>query len=313
MTGHPDSGAANLAMSGLEVTKLLTKLAGRQHAVLTRAQLTAAGLAPRRVDHLVANGRLLAIHPGVYAYGNPKLSTEGRFMAALMYVGAESGLTGAAGAHWLGLLRFPPAKVEVVTPGHVRSRRGLIVHRTGRPEFIVHRRMRVAAPERVLLQMAANGTSHQELRRLLSEAEFLRLTTIERVYRALGSGMRGAGALRAAAESHRPELALARGEGERTFIRLLESAHLPMPRINQRISRMTVDAVWPEHMLVVEIDDRDGHSTPAQRLRDARRDVHLRSLGYRVFRYTVSQLYTQPELIIGELSRELLDGRPPAA
>ena len=44
---------------------------GRQHGVVTRAQLLALGMGPRSIEHRVASGRLHPLMRGVYAVGRP--------------------------------------------------------------------------------------------------------------------------------------------------------------------------------------------------------------------------------------------------
>jgi very-short-patch-repair endonuclease len=40
-------------------------------------------------------------------------------------------------------------------------------------------------------------------------------------------------------------------------------------------------------------------------VRDRRRDLHLRALGFTVIRYTEYQLYNEPELVIADVKRAL--------
>jgi hypothetical protein len=53
-------------------------LATPQSGVISRAQLTRCGVSDASISRWIAVGRLIRIHPGVYAVGHANLSIEGR-------------------------------------------------------------------------------------------------------------------------------------------------------------------------------------------------------------------------------------------
>ena len=61
-----------------------------------------------------------------------------------------------------------------------------------------------------------------------------------------------------------------------------------------------VDCHWPRSMLVVEVDG-PGHSRPATRRDDARRDRKLRAAGYTVLRFTDVEIEQRPEDVLARL------------
>ncbi len=69
------------------------RLAGRQLGVVARAQLLALGVSARQVERRVAQGRLVAVHRGVYAVGHAHLTREGGWMAALLAAGPAAALS----------------------------------------------------------------------------------------------------------------------------------------------------------------------------------------------------------------------------
>jgi predicted transcriptional regulator of viral defense system len=75
------------------VDQLVAALAARQHGVVTRAQLVAFGLDDHAIGRRVRSGRLHRIHQGVYAEGHPRLTTKGRFMAAVVAYGDSAALS----------------------------------------------------------------------------------------------------------------------------------------------------------------------------------------------------------------------------
>jgi Transcriptional regulator, AbiEi antitoxin len=67
----------------------LVEIAARQHGIVTIGQLHEVGLDKHRVLHRTRTGRLHRIHHGVYAVGHSVLSTEARWMAAILACGRK--------------------------------------------------------------------------------------------------------------------------------------------------------------------------------------------------------------------------------
>jgi very-short-patch-repair endonuclease len=141
----------------------------------------------------------------------------------------------------------------------------------------------------------------KDVRYVLAEAEYHELLDLDAVRGTLGRGRPGSAKLRTALERHEPRLARTRSECERKLLGLCEAGDIPLPEVNATIGLMTVDAVWWERRVVVEVDGADGHTSRAQMVRDRRRDLRLRALGFTVIRYTWDQLENEPELVLGDL------------
>ena len=82
---------------------------------------------------------------------------------------------------------------------------------------------------------------------------------------------------------------------EREFLRLMREAGLPRPRpqVVFRDGKRTmarVDFLTPSGTIVVELSGRIGHSSPAERARDAQRRNELQDLGLRVYEFTWEQV-----------------------
>src|SRR5690349_2963970 len=100
-------------------TKILQReiwaLVRRQHGVVARWQLLAAGLTASAIRHRLKTGRLRRIHHGVYAVGRPELTQRGRWMAAVLACGEGAALShGSAAALWQ--IRRPGATIDVSVP-----------------------------------------------------------------------------------------------------------------------------------------------------------------------------------------------------
>jgi len=91
---------------------------------------------------------------------------------------------------------------------------------------------------------------------------------------------------------------------------LLISAGLPRPQVQwvvqDPVAREAVwlDLAYPEHRIGIEYDGAE-HTRPERVLRDIRRGTRLVDQGWRVYRYTKLEIYTEPDLIVTEVRRAL--------
>jgi hypothetical protein len=152
---------------------LIGALAGRQHGVVGRAQLLAAGVSVRAIDHRVQTGRLHLLYRGVYAVGHQVLSQRGRWMAATL---ATRGVLSHRSAAALWGIRPSQTRIEVTTPRTRRARPGLLLYRAVLPpdEITSHHGIPVTTAVRTLLDLAGVLPAHQ-LQRAMNEAEIRRL------------------------------------------------------------------------------------------------------------------------------------------
>ena len=97
---------------------------------------------------------------------------------------------------------------------------------------------------------------------------------------------------------------------ERRFLALVRSAGLPRPTC-QRVFRRDgttlarVDFSFEPSPVIVEVSGRRGHSSDAERARDAQRRNELQHLGFVVLEFTNEQVRRQPEAVIAALRRHL--------
>jgi very-short-patch-repair endonuclease len=84
-----------------------------------------------------------------------------------------------------------------------------------------------------------------------------------------------------------------RSEAERRLKQLCKQAGLPIPRTNARVAGYEVDAYWPAHRLIVEVDGWQYHRTRQAFERDRRKDAALTAAGNRVVRITWRRLTTE--------------------
>lgn len=282
----------------------MRSLAARQHGVLSRRQMVSAGLSTSAIDRWLASGRLVPIHPRVYALGHEHLDLRGRLLAALFYGGPGAGLSHTTAAWNWALLDTEPCRIHVSAPGDVQSLPNVAVHHPRHLAIVTHRGLRTTPVARTLVDLA--GMLHYErLRKALANASFRGHLDSREARAVLRRGRRGSAALRRALDEQLPELAETLSPLEDRFLALCDAAGLPRPLINHTVAGMKVDAYWPHCGLVVELDGRDAHGHPIAVDADRDRDLRLRRAGLTPVRYSGMQVHRYPEAVIADVRRQL--------
>ncbi len=96
-----------------------------------------------------------------------------------------------------------------------------------------------------------------------------------------------------------------RSWAERRLLALIRQAGLPVPLTNRQLLGFQVDALWPEHRLVVEVDGERFHGGRRAFDNDRARDAALVAAGYRVIRFTARQLEECPLVVLTQLAAAL--------
>ena len=268
-------------------------------------QLRRRGVAKASIARALRAGRLHEVHPGVYSIVPPSLMPFTSWhAAAILAGGAGSCLCAQSAGWWARVLPRRPPVIHVAVRNDHRPLDGIQWHRLkladGERGHL--RGMPITAPHRIPLDLAA-GMSLWELKGVLAELEFRHGIGPERL--TLRRGYPGAGKLRRAIAEHTPELAQTREGLERAFLRFLTRCGFALPRFNYPVGKSTVDAIYEQQRIVIELDGVAGHSGERRILRDHRRDLHRRADGLIPLRYHYAQLVNvaDQQLIEVELDR----------
>jgi very-short-patch-repair endonuclease len=276
----------------------VAEIAWKQHGVIAIRQLEAAGLGRNAVTLRVQAGRLHRLYRGVYAVGHLALSSEGRWMAAVLACGKRDpslkvgatwsvlGYWGATLSHrsaaelWQ-LLRTGEGSIDVSVPagGGRKRRAGIRLHR---PRALLPGSVTlcsgipVTTPRRTIadLRMSRGSgglISPEELRRAVRQANVLGLS--------IDDG---------------PDPDRTRSDLERDFLTLCRRHRLPTPEVNVRIGPHLVDFLWLDRMLVVETDGYVYHRGRIAFEDDRARDLDLRARGFEVIRLAGKQVKGEP-------------------
>ncbi len=277
-------------------------IAAGQHGVVARGQLLAAKVDGCAIDRALRAGGLHRVHRGVYATVAPELLTEeGHLVAALLAAGEGALLSHATAAWRWRIIPAPPSMITLAVPRR-RSVDGLKLHVSGRyrPGDITRNgRFPTTTVPRTLLDLATRY-DRRALLRALAEAEFHHDVRPEDVERTLRRGHPGSANLRAALHEHAPGHGEMKSRLERRFRELLIRRGIELPQRNQPVGPWTVDCLWADRRVAVELDGRQ-HQRPHQADSDDDRDLWLRRHGYIARRYGKRQIEQQPDEVIADL------------
>lgn len=288
----------------------LAELAARQHGVVSTAQLRGLGYSPQAIKTRATTGRLHRIHRGVYAVGHPTLTLRGRWMAAVLTCGDGAVLSHRSAAALHDLIPVPSGPIDVTAPGRHQidgirchlARGGLDPRDITTVDGIP-----VTTVSRALLDLAETRLRPQRLRSILEGAQ--RAGTLDvadlRDLLARSPGRRGRKPLADAVSALHDEAPWIQSPRERDLLELIRDAGLPEPRTNVLVGGELVDAFWPEHNLVVEVDSWTFHKDRRSFENDRRRDAKLALLGHRAIRLTPARIAGDAVAVTDDLRRLL--------
>jgi hypothetical protein len=274
-----------------------------QHNVIARRQTIACGMTGDALAHRLRPGgpwqRLL---PRTYLAltGSPTL--DQKEMAALLYAGQGSVLTGVAALRHAGLLNSAPSVLDVLVPAkrQIRSIAFVAVRRTTRMpgQVIVVGRRQYAMKPRAVADAARQMSELGQVRELVAAVVQDGRCPIEMLVHELGRGpVKGSALLRQVlAEVAEGIRSVAEGD----FLDLIKRSRLPAPLLNARLYSADgvfiarPDAWWPQAGVAAEVDSREWHLKPADWERTMDRHARMSSHGIIVLHFTPRQIRTSP-------------------
>jgi hypothetical protein len=237
----------------------------------------------------------------VYAVGHRSPAPEARWQAALLAFGDDSVLTRQTSSALHGLAP-PPRLVTIAVPRKARKQRGVEPHLSmpfQRDEVVIRKGLRTTSIERTLLDLAAIG---EPIDKLVADATAKHLTSIAklRAYLERRAGARGARRLHSCIEGNQT-----RSKLEKEFVCWLEDHGIPVPLLNEPFGPYTLDGIWTQAGLVVEVDTYETHGTRHSFEADRRRDAYLLDKGLRTIRVTPQTWRRDGDRLARQLRREL--------
>jgi very-short-patch-repair endonuclease len=293
----------------------LREIAAIQHGVVDRAQARGCGLARHEIEHLVSSGRWEPVgRSGLVLHGTPDTDRH-RCALALRARTSTLALSHETAAAIWGVPRFSyaPAHVLARNGANLRPIDGVVAHHARRllPHHVVEiDGLLVTSPERTIFDLSGTLRPLWRVEDLLEEAWAMRLVSypslVAIVEELSGRGQRNVAQLRQLVVQRGPSFVPAESNLERRFHRILADAGLP-PMIRQAqivtsegwVGR--VDAVYPDRMMVVEVDGARWHSTSRRRADDDLRDRRLTAAGYLVLRFTEEDVWHRRAQVVAAI------------
>jgi hypothetical protein len=298
----------------------LARTLGRQLDVITRQQAFAAGLTKHALQHrLRPEGPWRSLLPGVYvaATGTPTITQ--REMAAMLYAGQASVITGLAALR-RHRIRGPAAEfIDVLIPASrqrqnwdfVRLRRTTRMPKRIWPSGPLH----YTLPARAVGDVVRDLTSLREVRAVVADAVQRGVCRVPDLSAELNAGPHAGSAL--FREALADVLGGIRSAAEGDLKDLLHTSGLPMPLFNAMVFAGDTfvaqpDAWWPEFGVVVEVDSREWHMSPHDHARTLERQRRMGKYGIVVLPFTPRQIRTQPAEVLATIraALESARGRP---
>ncbi len=265
------------------------RIAGEQWSQVRLEQLLRCGLSDDQVRHAVRGGRLYRSFTGVFSVGHPVANPSERAMAAVLAFHPE-GLLAHAWALWnFGLVGLPSHPPDVLASPARHARPGITLHRTkhlGRPDH--NHGIPTTTPNRAIID-AAPAMPAKRLRRLVNQAQILRLTTAESL-RAETLGTRGVPTRRLLEHLPEDQQGATRSLLEDMLLDLHRVKGLPRPLVNVIVDGRERDFYYPALRLILEADGWESHGTRIAFEDDHETRLDLEANGRRVLAVTYRQV-----------------------
>ena len=296
----------------------LGELLEKQYSVVSRGQLLSFGMKDYAMQYRVRRGGpWQTLLPGVYlgASGVPSLPQQE--MAALLYAGPGSVITGPM-ALMHHSIRSGPTAVDVIDVLVPAERRRLTtgfvrVHRTARmpTRTCCSGPVRLTLVPRAVADTVRQLTDVRDVRAVVADAVQLGRCTVGQLAEELRDGpVQGSAPLRSVLSEVADGI---RSTTEGDLRDLISTARLPMPLYNPSLYKGDVflgkpDAWWSDAGVAGEVDSRAWHLSPEDWDRTRRRQTVMGAAGIIVVHFSPRELRREPGLVVQRIRDALNSG-----
>ena len=297
---------------------ILARRAAQQNGAFTLAQAAACGYPRSSLYDDVERGRIVLLHPGVFAPAGAAPTWERSLSAALLAAGPGAVASHRSAGRLWRITEESDETLEITVPASRGPRlRAVAVHRSVDlvPEHVFRiSHLPVTKPARTLVDLGAvldaerveDALDRALVRRLLTVAgvEWMRLELSQR-------GRPGSGVIRRVLDER--ALGTNRPDGllEPRMARLMRNSGLPAAvfqhPVYDRSGRFLarVDFAYVALRLAIEVDGYHVHGTRRAMEADFVRQNCLAGQGWVVLRFTWAQVVRRPELVARSITEAL--------
>jgi hypothetical protein len=274
----------------------MVTVAAQQWRNISRKQLLEIGFTDDAIGNSIGAGRLHRTpFPGVFTVGTPARTAVERAAGAVLACGPHAVLSdGGAMALW-GFWKYWPRTLEVTLKKGNRKPKGLIVHRRlllpG--DITTQHGIRTTSPARTFLDVARRLTD-DELDRDINNSLHSPWLTVNQLAEMLDRHPRHP-ATKRLLHYVTTDDGPTRSILEREFPAFCRHHGLPQPQLGATVGRHTVDALFPDEKVIVELDGWRYHNTRVDFETDRDRDANTTALGYVTVRITKRRIERTPD------------------
>ncbi len=287
-----------------QADRAVAEVAAGQHGLILRSQAMALGLTEMMLHRRLASGALVMARPGVYLLPGHTFTPEMLLRAATY---ALPGVVSHESAAEIHDLPYVARGMTVISVPHRTTNRF--------PEVVLHQStdlfahhieeidgLRITTVPRTIFDLASR-LRPRRIRMLAEQVVVERKCTLDELTTVMDElarrGRPGSASFRKVLCEIGPGVALSESALELAGMSLLRDAGLPEPQQQLRLPwRETrdgrVDMAYPEARLIIELDGRRWHSRTETLEMDHKRDRAAQLAGWKVFRFTWSQLDAAP-------------------
>lgn len=294
----------------------LSRILIEQLDIITRSQALAAGMTGHALRHrLRPGGPWRGLLPGVYLAATGAPTTLQQEMAALLYAGPGSVITGPAALRSHHIRTELTEIIDVLVPS-ARQRRDtnfVRLHRTSRMPGRIWEAgpVQYVMPARAVADAVRALTSLRDVRAVVADAVQRDKCAISKLADELSQGPHQGSTLFREALADVADGIRSAAEGD--LRDLLARSGLPMPLFNPWLYDeygtfvARPDAWWPELGIAVEVDSKQWHTSPEDHAKTLARGRRMARHQIVVLRFTPRQIRSQPAEVRNDI-KAALDG-----